>query len=66
MRKLISAVLILLIISFIKSFDFEKVESVDNTVYNLTGPNFSLSLTVDKESTHGQNFTAQNNGSQCH
>ena len=53
MRKLISTVLILLIISFIKSFDFEKIESVDNTVYNLTGPNFSLSLTVDnKEENH--------------
>lgn len=60
MRKLISAVLILLIYSFITSIDFEKIESVDSTTYNLTGPNFSLSLTVDnKEENHEQqNFTA--------
>ena len=50
MRKLIAAVLILLIIiKFIMPIDYEKNESVDtnSTTYSLTGPNFSLSLTVD-------------------
>ena len=49
MRKLIAAVLILLLIKFIVSIDYEKNESVDtnSTTYSLTGPNFSLSLTVD-------------------
>ena len=50
MRKLIAAVLILLIIiKFIMPIDYEKNESVDtnSTTYSLAGPNFSLSLTVD-------------------
>lgn len=50
MRKLIAAVLILLIIiKFIMPIDYEKNESVDttSTTYSFTGPNFSLSLTVD-------------------
>ena len=50
MRKLIAAALILLIIiKFIMPIDYEKNESVDtnSTTYSLTGPNFSLSLTVD-------------------
>ena len=49
MRKLIAAVLILLIIKFIMPIDYEKNESVDanSTTYSLTGPSFSLSLTVD-------------------